>query len=250
MTGRGLVPLGMRSGASRLSFPGGQRRGLASALSESGRADPCLTYYYVPSSISLEFGVAEGSPTAWTSAHLHFRNHPTRHEEDGMYIVMESGALFVLHWSLRQRKGTYVIPAEERSRAEPRHNFSVEYAGHVGPSASIAVLEDNLLYIANDGADGSLRRVEPPKTHGTLATDPRWAVQARTNSESLLAASSISSVGYGLEVRQEFLNLAPISDFIMIPPGGVQTLANSKKTRLFSRLRKGRRGTSTPASAS
>lgn len=248
-TGRG-GSLGMLSVPGRLNRPVGQRRGLASALSESGRTDPYLSYYYVPSSVSLDFGSGEGSPTAWTSAHHHFRNHPTRHHEDAMYIVTDSGALFVLHWSLLPRKGTYVIPGEERSRTEPRRNFSIEYAGHVGPSGSISALDNNLLYIANDGADGSLRRVEVPKTYGTPATDPRWAPQARINSDSLLAASSISSVGYGLEVRQEFLNLSPVADFIMIPPGGVQPLTNSKMARSLNRMQGRYRGSLTPASAS
>lgn len=248
----GRVPKSLRiiSGFGRTDRPAAQRRGLATALGESATTDPYLSYFYVPSCVSLNLGSNEGSPTSWSSANDHFQISHSGYHDDGIYIVMETGALFVLRWTLLPRKGTFAIPIEESGMKSPRPNFSVEYAGHVGPCVSISALDDQLLYIANDGTDGSLRRVELPKIASAPATDSRWATAGWLKSESLLATSGVSSAGYGLEVRQEFLNLSPVSDFVIIPPGGVQTLTNSKLVRCLSRAHNRGRGSLTPASAS
>lgn len=172
-----------------------------------------LSYYYIPSYITREIDDCSGIATAWVNTKDHF------HEDDcdvnGLYFVMENGAMYVLKWSDGDLHGatTFCIPSSDRSRPSSKRKFSVEYIGDVGPAVSIASLDRRLIYIANDGADGSLRRLHlPHSTYVRRTLDMRISASTRRNS------GRIDGGRYGLEVRQEFLNLSPISDFIIAPP--------------------------------
>lgn len=123
--------------------------------------------------------------------------------EFGLYFVMDSGRLYSLRCRSRTRSDgvpSFFIPKPNGASAglaapgtdarKLSPYFSLEALGHVGPASNIAALSSDLLFVANDGADGSLRQVGPPTRQGRP---------------------------YRLAVRQTFLNLAPISDFAVVP---------------------------------
>lgn len=167
--------------------------------------DPLLvSQRYNPPHIALDIaGGCEGIATTVAQGGSHFGRGGSANVVDdadsgnGMYFVMESGRMFVLRWRRTLRRGgppSFVIPTGSHGRhragdkcADSSPFFSLELVGDVGPASALAALDDGLLYVANDGADGSLRHVQPPE--------------------------SSPGAKYRLAVRQEFLNLAPISDF-------------------------------------
>lgn len=204
--GRDDIPpmptLGRRTAASRSPYTGQGNRNIG---------EDYLSYLYVPAYITLDVGDANGIATTWVDARDHFRDE--NGDGSGLYFVMESGAMFALKWSDMVKDGatTFRIPGGERTRTSPKRNFSVEFIGDVGPAVSIAALDRRLLYIANDGADGSLRQL-------LLPAGSADRTRKRTPSTRNSRGSSWSEAGrYGLEVRQEFLNLSPISDFVVVP---------------------------------
>lgn len=198
-----LPSLSRRLISSRSPYTGQGERNLGEDL---------LSYLFVPAYISLDVGESNGVTTAWVDARDHFCDE--NGDGNGLYFVMESGAMFVLRWSDSVREGTttFRIPGGERTRTTPKRNFSVEFIGDVGPAISITSLDRRLLYIANDCADGSLRQLHIPQN-----TSKRRCRPSLVNSSDARPFRA-QSLRYGLEVRQEFLNLAPISDFVLVPP--------------------------------
>lgn len=172
-----------------------------------------LSYLYVPAYISRDIADVEGVATAWVDARDHFRDEDS--DVSGLYFVLESGALYALKWSTDAMDGafTFCIPPTDCNRASPKRNFSVEYVGDIGPAVSIASLDRRLLFVANDGADGSLRRLHLP--HSAYV---KRSLDNRTFTYLRQVSGRRDAGRYGLEVRQEFLNLSPISDFIIAPP--------------------------------
>lgn len=185
--------------------------------------DACLIYVFVPAYISLEVCDANGVATAWVDARDHFRDESG--DGSALYFAMESGALYALKWSENVNPGTraFRIPNGDRERRSPNPNFSAEYIGDVGPAASIASLDRRLLFIANDGCDGSLRRLHLPQN-----VDEERMTDFRTASIYKRLSGRNDGGCYGLEVRQEFLNLAPISDLV-IAPSYTSQLINKQK---------------------
>lgn len=171
--------------------------------------DDYLPYLFVPTYISLDVGEANGVATAWVDARDHFCDE--NGDGSGLYFVMESGAMFVLRWSDSVKKGatTFRIPGGDRTRTSPKRNFRVQYVGDVGPAVSIASLDNKLIYVANDAADGSLRQLRLP-------TEDEQFQPSRAYVPSL-GNMQYATQRYGLDVRQEFLNMCPVTDFIIVP---------------------------------
>lgn len=187
-----------------------------------------LSYLYVPAYIAREVDDCNGVATAWVDARDHFRDDCS--DVNGLYFVMESGALYALKWSDDEMTGsiTFRINSTDRSRPVSTRNFSVEYIGDVGPAVSIASLDRRLLYVANDGADGCLRRLHLPHTMHAQRT----RLDVRTSAYIRSISGRTDGGRYGLEVRQEFLNLSPISDFVIANP---RTLSNTKAKKRNSK---------------
>lgn len=192
---------------------------------ERNPGEDYLSYLFIPAYITLDVGDANGVATAWVDARDHFRDESG--DGNGLYFVMESGAMYALKWSDSVKAGatTFRIPGGERTRTSPKRNFCVEYIGDVGPAVSIASLDRRLIFIANDGADGSLRRLHLPHT---VPSDKD--VDNRTLTFKRRLSGRGDGGRYGLEVRQEFLNLAPISDFVIVPPREKETIHSNLKS--------------------
>lgn len=192
-----------RRGSRMMYEGGGIRRG-----KEGG--GEYMSYLSVPAYVTLETGEGLIPMTAWADAKDHFLDE--NDDTNGLYFVTGSGAMFVLRWSESVQEGTatFQIPGDERL-TEPKKNFYVSFVGDVGPAVSIAALDHKLIFIANDGADGSLRKLHLPKVdlhglHPRVISDLRGRGVIKPEQRR-----------FGLEVRQEFLNLAPISDFVIVP---------------------------------
>lgn len=209
----------------------------------TGALDPSMSYLAIPPHIALEIGDGlEGAVVAFSAANIHFSCGPRdaegrfansatipweerdldrctdRAEQEhagGSYLVTESGNLYALRWStVMHRDGVscYVIPntvsgcntSQRKSRSlshsAPRF-YSLDCVGHVGPAVALASLDLNLLFIANDGADGSLRRVCVSEERSSQSSS-KWLHQRCRR--------------YEVGICQEYLNLAPISDFVVI----------------------------------
>ena len=91
--------------------------------------------------------------------------------------------------------------------------------------------------MANDGADGSLRLVDPPFVPGITATDVKWALEARRNADSLFAMASVTPVGFAFEVIDVFPSFFSILDIVVVPPSGVEKPAVSELGRISYRFR-------------
>ncbi|KAI0565310.1 CPSF A subunit [Gracilaria domingensis] len=171
-----------------------------------------MSYLFVPPYITLDAGVENGVATAWVDARDHFCDE--HGDGSGLYFVMESGAMFVLRWSDSVREGTttFRIPGGDRIRTAPKRNFSVEYVGDVGPARSIAALDQKLIFVANDAADGSLRQLRLPSE--------QQKQQAPKTVQPACCGVNLGMLQYGLDVRQEFLNMCPIIDFVISPSQG------------------------------
>ncbi|CAN8062546.1 unnamed protein product [Agarophyton chilense] len=197
------------------AFPLLTRRTVMSRYPYTGQSDfsideDYLSYLFVPPYITLDAGDANGVATSWVDARDHFCDE--NGDGNGLYFVMESGAMFVLRWSDSVREGTttFRIPGGDRIRTSPKRNFSVEYVGDVGPAVSIAALDQKLIFIANDAADGSLRQLRFPSAHQKQ--------KAPKTVQPACYGANLGMLQYDLDVRQEFLNLCPITDFIITPP--------------------------------
>ena len=190
--------MGRRSGSLRSLYSGQDERGIG---------EDRINNIYVPAYITLTVGEDNGFPTAWVDANTHFQD--TNGDGSGIYFTMESGALFVLRWSENIKDGipSFSIPGTERGGTSPKKSFWIEFVGDVGPAISLAALDAHLLYVANEGADCSLRRVHMPSYPGTTLHHPM---------NPLRVVRRRDGGRYGLEVRQEFLNLSPISDFVIV----------------------------------
>lgn len=134
-----------------------------------------------------------------------------------LYFATESGALFVLRAGEGAHAGAHTARVPDSNSGFRRRNpamrsFYVEFLGDVGPASTLASLDDRLIHVANDGADGSLRRLHMPETDVFRRAELNHIMSDVRNG----AGNELRR--YGLEVRQEFLNLAPISDFVIVPP--------------------------------
>lgn len=169
-----------------------------------------VSYLSVPAYVTLETGEGLIPMTAWADARDHFLDE--NDDTNGLYFVTGSGAMFVLRWSENVQEGTatFQIPGDERL-PEPKKHFYVSFVGDVGPAASIAALDHRLIFVANDGADGSLRKLHMPKID-LQGLHPRVVSGLRGR-----GVIKPEQRRFGLEVRQEFLNLTPISDFVIVP---------------------------------
>jgi Mono-functional DNA-alkylating methyl methanesulfonate N-term/CPSF A subunit region len=239
--------------------------GLADALGSGGSrnidiAHNFLSYMYVPAHVSLDIGLESdrhhGMVTAFTSAKAHFSgdNEDVPARGGGIYFVTESENLFVLRWSGQRRQGvsSFVIPdargrssgstdlAAVRASSEffPELHFSVDFVGPVGPAVALAALDSNLLYVANDGADGSLRHVVVPND-----TSPESSIDR----SSALRRAASSRFHYKLPVRQEFLNMAPVSDFALVPASAPGATARANTLRDRGKVSPSRRRAKTPS---
>jgi Mono-functional DNA-alkylating methyl methanesulfonate N-term/CPSF A subunit region len=191
---------------------------------------------HIPAHVGLDIGEGhEGRMIAFADARCHFETSVNRNDDNpdrftdsnvgALYFATEEGTLFALRWHEKRRTDgvpSFVIPAEYDCSVSDRiasrgclqvidgiplftrreRYFSLDVVGYVGPAISMSALDLNLLYIANDGADGSLRRIGVPSYARIEFLGSRYA-QPRLE--------------YSLQVRQEFLNLAPISDFVLVP---------------------------------
>ncbi len=79
------------------------------------------------------------------------------------------------------------------------------------PAHALAALDRRLLIIAHNGRDGTLRRV-------VTLENPLQQHQAYHHGLHRRLSGRADSNRYGLELRQEFLNLSPMSGFIVVPP--------------------------------
>lgn len=182
-----------------------------------------LLYLSVPAYVTLETGEGMIPITAWTDARDHFLEE--NDDTNGLYFVTESGAMFVLRWSESVQEGTatFRIPGDERL-VESKKHFYVSFVGDVGPAVSIAALDHRLIYIANDGVDGSLRKLHLPKVD-LQGLHPK--VMSGLRGRGVIGPEQRR---FGLEVRQEFLNLSPISDFVIVPSAKKQ-MRREKRSR-------------------
>lgn len=193
-----------------------------------------LTYLYKPAYISLETGYSNGIATAWVASRDHFQGN--NDDRKGLYFVLESGAMFSLQWSDSGITGstTFQIPTpviDEHSRAASRRQFCVEYVGDVGPTRALASLDRQLLFVVTDCFDASLRRVHLPNS---LYTET--SLDRRISAINRRVSGRCDSGAYGLEVRQEFLNLSPISDMVLSSSGqGPFNDASESSSRYHSR---------------
>lgn len=195
------------------------RRGLnANEIAKLKPGEDYLRYLFKPESISLDTGYVNGVATAWVDARDHFHN--VNDCCNGLYFVTESGAVYVLRWSNGSMAGstTFTIQisvSDESSRKAASRQFCLDYVGDVGPTVSLASLDRELLFIATDCFDASLRRVHPPSPSSPEQNgNRRFPVFNRSRGRC-------DGGRYGLEVRQEFLNLSPISDFAFSKNGNV-----------------------------
>eukprot|EP00178_Gracilaria_changii_P019201 TRINITY_DN557_c0_g1_i1.p1 TRINITY_DN557_c0_g1~~TRINITY_DN557_c0_g1_i1.p1 ORF type:complete len:1737 (-),score=227.84 TRINITY_DN557_c0_g1_i1:644-5854(-) len=196
------------------TFPPLTRRTVMSRYPYTGQSDfsfddDYLSYLFVPQYITLDAGDSNGVATAWVDARDHFCDE--HGDGNGLYFVMESGAMFVLRWSDSVREGTttFRIPGADRIRTTPKRNFNVEYVGDVGPATSIAALDKRLIFVANDAADGSLRQLRLPSE--------QQKQQVPKTVRPACCGVGLGRSQYDLDVRQEFLNMCPITDFVIIP---------------------------------
>lgn len=194
-----------------------------------------LTYLYKPTHISLDTGFSNGVATAWVDAGDHFQDNGV--DRKGLYFVLESGAMYSLQWSDDAIAGstTFQIPItiiDEQSRIAARRRFCVEYIGDVGPTIALAPLDRRLLFVATDCFDASLRRVHlPNSSFSDNSLDRRRFTTNRRLSGRLDGGL------YGLEVRQEFLNLSPISDMVLSSPRQEVSIRNPPRLSLYHRHR-------------
>ena len=195
------------------------------------------SFLVAPPHLILPFGVSNGLACACVDAGAHFRGIVDREDGAAVYFATQSGALFALRAGEGHQLGVTSAVIPDMPPPGPgydpsRHTYYVEYIGDVGPAFALAALDDRLLFVANDGADGSLRRLHVP------AVDEAARMAHGQHQADALAPGDLASAQprrYGLEVRQEFLNLAPISDFVIVPP------VKRRATQGKSRYRKGDR---------
>lgn len=218
---------------SRLSMSRIDMEGSGGSSHHEG-IDRFLGFPLIPPHVVLEYnGEQHGSPTSRCLALGHARlledlrggfkpNQTDRlaramnPREDAIYFTTETGVMYMLHWCSGTRTdgiASLVIPEEQpradvtplRDKTGQADSFSLEPAGLVGPASSLVALASGLVFIANDGADGTLREIGLREPAPGAATVPRI----------LSSHGSTRAPRFELLVRQEFLNLSPISDFVL-----------------------------------
>lgn len=200
-----MFPMTPRRGGAAANDSEGARRGRRSG-------DDYVSYLSVPAHLSLGVAHEDGNVTAWTDGRDHFRDD--NGDGNGVYFTMQGGGLYVLRWNESIQAGTtsFRVPIGEQI-THPGTTFRVQYIGDVGPARSLSALCGRLLFVANDCADGSLRKLSMPSLD--LQAILMAGLQETLRNRGLITPQDRR---FGLEVRQEFLNLAPISDFVIIPP--------------------------------